>query len=124
MKEENEKILFKDFPSLMKDIHYVECDDGWFPLIKEFLTKLQTLLEETNNAGNVRMSQIKEKFAGIRLYLENEVEDEKVVEEIYGLVNKFENHSFSVCEQCSYYGKIRKMGYYKTLCDKCYKEFK
>lgn len=60
--------------------------------------------------------QIKEKFGGLRFYIENG--DDK----IYGMINMAEAMCAVTCETCGAPGERRPGGWVKTLCEEHYKE--
>lgn len=120
LQEEQEKI------GNYKPIAYgIQCDDGWFDLIDELLSKIKELDPE----NTVKVVQIKEKFGGLRVYTMGalaldifgldkiELGSERL--SILNLTTEYEKKSLSICEVCGKSGKLRKTkgGYYKTVCD-------
>jgi len=92
-----------------------EAGRGWYPLIYELLDKLQAI-EDRDKMG-LEITQIKEKFGGLRVYTNIETR------EIWELIDKYEAKSFTICEACGKPGKLRNNhGWYITLCDECQKE--
>jgi hypothetical protein len=63
-------------------------------------------------------SQVKEKFAGLRLYMSY------YNEELERIISEAENKSYTICERCGADGEVRDGGWIKALCDKCSKERK
>lgn len=55
--------------------------------------------------------QIKEKFAGLRFYVEG------ATEEIYNYISFAESMSYRICEECGSPGKRYTDGWHKTLCE-------
>lgn len=89
------------------------CDAGWHPMIHELLDKIQAIVDR--EGYDFRVTEIKEKFGGLRVYMDCETE------EISRLIREYEQKSFSICEVCGESGKTRDLnGWYKTLCNKCY----
>lgn len=91
------------------------CDDGWIPLLEILFKGIAEL--DTEKA--VRIFQIKEKFGGLRFYIEfdTKVEYSKA---IYNLINKAEEASYNICERCGATpAKQTSKGWIKTLCSKC-----
>ena len=122
MNKENTEKLINRFPfyrpgDTPADYLYYgfECGDGWFNLIWE-------LSEELEKAGFIgedfRVTQVKEKFGGLRYYT-NYTTD--VMDEI---IEKYEEKSYRVCERCGAEGKVRGDSWVYTACDKCYEEIK
>lgn len=42
--------------------------------------------------------------------------------EVHDIISKYENLSSDVCEYCGREGQLRKRGWWKTLCDNCYRK--
>ncbi len=121
----NTKILFRDFPNLYegKGKPVTEslmpfgfaCEDGWFDLIYELSKKITVLDPE----GKVEAAQVKEKFGGLRFYINS------APKEVHALIQEYEDKSYSTCEVCSAEGKCRDdLGWVRTLCNKHYKKIK
>jgi len=93
----------------------VECGDGWKPLILEALNKMEELDDE------LYITQIKEKFGGLRLYtspykatIENELEE---------IIAAAEEKASQTCETCGVPGHLRPDGWMRTLCDSCESDY-
>jgi hypothetical protein len=85
--------------------------EGWLPLIKSMIEELIEL------GWNKRLVQSKEKFGGLRFYIETYPEG---AEEI---IFKYEKLSYETCEMCGEKGTNRKIkGWLYTLCDDHAKE--
>lgn len=92
-----------------------ECEAGWYPLIEELSEKIQKHIDETD-ADQVTVSQVKEKYGGLRYYLHNGDDF------IYDLISEYEKKSMKTCEKCGKPGELRtERPWIKTLCDKCNK---
>lgn len=101
---------FSDRPNITHNM--CECNDGWLELIKN-------CIEECIEAGwNKEICQIKEKFGGLRFYINS------ANKEVFDIISKYEKLSYETCEWCGTTEnvKIRKNGWWRTLCDKCNKE--
>jgi len=99
---------------LIKDAYFFDVSDGWIPLI-------QNLIEELIEAGwNKQICQVKEKFGGLRFYI-NDASDE-----IWNIIEKYESLSYETCELCGEKAELRKHGYgwWLTLCNKHHLENK
>lgn len=85
---------------------FFAVDNGWLGLIKE-------LIEESIKLGwNRQICQVKEKFGGLRFYIND------APEEVWKLIREVEGRSCETCEVCGETGKLRSIGWWKTLCDK------
>ena len=101
-----------------------ECGDGWYMLLNELMGNIANHIENRNrfnrekNEPEVRVdiTQIKEKFGGLRFYY-NGGDDY-----IDGMVTMAESLSYHICESC---GTTKNIGYTKgwitTLCEDCWK---
>jgi len=135
MKKELEKKLIEKFPRLFKGKGMpltenlmsfgCEINDGWYDLMYETCTKL--------NDFPVILVQVKEKFAGLRIYIDpddnliknmTKYEISEVFKKAYQIINDMEEKSFTICEVCGKEGKTYVRNYwYKTLCEDHKKEF-
>ena len=85
--------------------------EGWLHLIKDMIEELIAL------GWDKRLVQAKEKFGGLRFYLETYPEG------AHELIIKYENMSHETCETCGIHGSPRKIsGWIHTLCDEHAKE--
>lgn len=123
MKEELELKLVKKYPTLYSqykgDVRKtcmawgLTCGDGWYEIIDELSAKLEPY--------GVVAAQVKEKFGGLRFYLESYPEGKW--EEIQQLIQNAEMKSLAICEICGSEDASRKGKFYiQTLCDKCFQE--
>ena len=79
--------------------------EGWNELIKNLIEELLQL------GWDKRINSIKEKFGGLRFYIENyPVGGHEVV-------SKYERLSYHTCEKCGEEGILRKGSWIQTLCD-------
>ena len=96
-----------------------ECGKGWWPLIE----KVAAAIDSFNTAHSetpVEVSQIKQKFGGLRIYHYNAPED------IRQLIDDAVAASWHTCEKCgSTTGVTTNLdGYRLTLCPECREEIK
>ena len=108
--KKNQDIL-NDFPEFFKDIHPLNFSvpDGWTDIVYELCAKIKKIAPDT------KVGQIKEKFGGLRFYLNTSSSNKVRV-----LIDDAENKSFKTCEICGEPGKIDSVkGWLLTLCPKC-----
>lgn len=121
MKPELEKKLQEKYPTLFQNCSKppsdslmcfgCECGNGWYDLIDRTCEKLSKL--------NAVLEQVKEKFAGLRIYISNSTD------EAFEVCEEAEKESFKICEICGKEGKICSSGFwYTTLCPDHQKELK
>lgn len=91
-----------------------ECGDGWYGLLAELMDELVKI--DVNK--ELIIFQVKEKFAGLRFYIETYPDD--TYEQIEEVIGKAEEASYKTCEACGAPGKLRKEGWLSTLCDSCH----
>lgn len=116
---ELEQKIFELKPEWFKDMLFgIECGDGWFDLIEELVSKLVALeIEEPDTFGDFKVAVIKEKFGGLRFYVDfGESSDVGESRRIFTLINSYEHKSFSVCELCGKQARLKTLGYIRTLC--------
>lgn len=93
-----------------------ERDDGWGLLITDLETKLKAL------SPNYTISQVKEKFGGLRYYASAGDVDAETSKQFYDLIREAEATSYDICECCGQPGRLTRRGgrgWYKTLCSAC-----
>ena len=102
---------------------YYECGDGWISLIEEAKTIIakynQKLKEEDLDTEPLEFIQIKEKWGGLRIYLNY------YVPEIADQIHELESKSLNICEHCGTNKNVKRdwtHGWIMTLCDKCREE--
>jgi len=94
-----------------------EVGDGWRPLVIELLDKIQKIVDNNQEYSELRVLQIKSKYASLRVYLNY------YFEEIEKLIDEYEEKSIYICEVCGEIGKTRDINHwYTVLCDKHYQE--
>lgn len=95
-----------------------ECGDGWFQLLKDMFEEIKEQMDK-HNIEVLYISQIKEKFGGLRVYADfpnKEIED---------IAEKYENKSLTVCEYCGLPSHLRIFrGWVYNMCDPCYNKIK
>ena len=90
-----------------------EVGVGWAPIVLQCHRELQHL------DPGYRITQIKEKFGGLRYYFQSTVPFDAITYDImHHIVNTAEEHCARTCELCGAEGNSRHNGgWYKTLCD-------
>jgi hypothetical protein len=117
MKDELEKNLSETFILLYKETNYLAVGDGWYDIIYELSEVLEKeiikLLIQNPDATKPVIRQVKEKFGGLRWYMDgtNQV--------MRDAIRKAEEKSYKTCEECGAPGTRRNGGWILTLCDDC-----
>ncbi len=112
---------------------WIDCGPGW----KRLLLELNEAIKAID--PDYVLHQCKEKFGGLRYYIEHkcndicgntykQFEDDKHMYWPYcnvsRLVDWAEARSFKICENCGDFGEVRNHAWIRTLCDSCEKERK
>lgn len=101
----------------------VECDDGWYDVIIPTLIKIAGIDQEKA----IRIFQIKEKFGGLRIYMEFP-DDHDFYTKVSELISNAEHDSMFICELCGSDEDVttasisEKRSYIRTLCSICRKK--
>jgi hypothetical protein len=100
---------------------------GWTELLIELTEKL-IAIEKKNlpwykrfkKRNLITVAQIKEKFGQLRYYTNgiNKI----YADEVYKLIDEYENMSWHVCERCGKMARHTTTGWIQRLCDSCMKE--
>ena len=119
MRDELADKLVKKYPTLFKNykgdmrttcMAWGICTgDGWYDLLDELCSKLEPY--------GVVAAQIKEKFGGLRFYLEATPSDKW--DEIHGYIHEAERKSYKTCELCGQPGDLKGGGWVRCRCDDC-----
>jgi hypothetical protein len=97
----------------------MDIGKGWEPLANELLGKIQDFINTHPEHSDLEVTDIKEKFGALRVYLNYYPPG------MSGLIREYEEKSLSVCELCGEKGYLqKKFGWYKTICDKCFEKWK
>lgn len=108
--------LVEKYPKILNNAGgYPGVGKGWLPLIDALCGWLQFNTDKNSHidhyATQVKAVQIKEKFGGLRFY----VDDASDVQ--YAAISFAEHMSYHICEECGAPGKTRDKGWIRTLCD-------
>jgi len=110
--------LRKDFPKLFGATPTSICL-GWHSLIYSLSNDLYKIIEKLPDGERYRVAQIKEKFGGLRYYMDCETP------EMTRLIQKAEGRSYKICEWCGDPGYQETHNWWiKTLCKACHEKRK
>ena len=139
MNEELDKILCEKYPKIFRDRNKSMQEtcmcwgfshgDGWYNIIEAACRNIQNHIdwkrkqepyasmtdEEFDEIHQPVAAQVKEKFGGLRFYVDNS--DDYV----RGVIAMAESMSYRTCEDCGAPGKQSGKGWIKTVCDTCNK---
>lgn len=83
---------------------------GWFPIVERALDGLAA-------HGEVRLAQVKEKFGGLRIYIDSPEWSDEVAK----IVDDAEAEAWKTCEDCGATEGVETKGpgWIRTLCPRC-----
>lgn len=123
MKASMSKKLIDKYPKLYKDnlidntpfiLFGFEHGAGWYDIIDKLSEKIYNF--------DVKVIQVKEKFGGLRYYVDV-YEDKETAKEIYKWIHEAEDESYITCELCGAKNATQtRGGWIRTLCGACMKE--
>lgn len=101
--------------------------DGWYDIIDAACASIQNYIDWKRSSDDFRLmsdeefnqnhqpvaAQVKEKFGGLRFYVDN------CDDYVRGVISMAETMSLRVCETCGNAGKRRSDGWVRTICDGC-----
>lgn len=114
--------LIKDFPLLYGEGLSIACRDGWYDLLYELSEKLEKIIKENWDSENHPVAfQVKEKFGGLRFYLDFPHRPNPASTKIHDIVLEYERQSYQVCEFCGSTNDVSRSasGWIKSKCKKC-----
>lgn len=92
---------------------YPWCEEGWQDLLERMCVRIETALRD---GETVHFSQVKEKFAGLRVYWRGHVSAETTAR-ISEAIALAQARAACTCEECGAVGQLhRHVGRYQTLC--------
>lgn len=128
MRLELDKLLCERFPLLYRDRHGnpretlmyfgFEHGDGWFNIVYMLSSALEKIISSYPLfVADMRAAQVKEKFGGLRFYIDGYPSEPVIREMVDDLIRSAEYLSVRTCETCGRPGVRRSDGWIKTLCD-------
>ncbi len=111
-------VLYKKY-SFLSNVYMFECGNGWFQLLSDLCAKLDAL----QLGPQFKVSQVKEKFATLRFYVDDVPKDRQ--SEVNKLISEAATKSAHTCEHCGKPGRQTSLGrgcYLITLCGECEKQ--
>jgi len=98
--------------------------DGWYDIIDCLCSSVQNHLNHHRSRGHLtpaefeeqvqtKAAQVKEKFGGLRFYVDN------ADDYVKGVIQMAEAMSVRTCEKCGNSGEPVKGGWVRTLCKNC-----
>lgn len=96
----------------------IECGNGWYQILHDLSETIEKTLEKLEPASlPTYVSQVKEKFGGLQVYLESSQGSIDELDELEEAIAKTNTLSYKTCEVCGDPGKLRKGSWLMTLCE-------
>ena len=115
--EQSWRQLIEKFPNVFRKLKHIEAPLGWFTIIHNLCEKLEPIFK---NYPEVYAGQIKEKFGGLRFYVDSlyTIESEVNRNHIESLIQHAEEEAYATCDVCGKPGEMHNFkGQYATLCN-------
>lgn len=96
----------------------IECDKGWEKLYQPIIDYIEDYNKDKEGDDRIEILQIKEKFAGLRVYLS------KYTDELRSMIEDAEADSYHTCEVCGKHinKPITEHHWIYPMCRKCFDE--
>jgi hypothetical protein len=117
----NEEVIAK-YPKIFREGFYIEHGDGWANILDAVFGSMNMWARYVDGVkittlDFVQVVQIKEKFGGLRLYVNiAEGATPQQAGEIHGAIHVGEYLSAKTCERCGAPGTLHGDGWLSTLC--------
>jgi len=109
----------EQYPQLFETCFEVWLPQGWVPVIEKQLPVLEAIRVRTGLP--VQIAQIKEKFGGLRFYMESL--DNSIYVEVHDIIDEMEKETEKTCETCGSKEKVsldaKPGSWVRTKCEKC-----
>jgi len=113
--------LYQKYKNVLHGPLYAEVSDGWDGLVEDFVEELSTASKDFRD-GSVTISQIKEKFGGMRIYVDYDLPSEQI-SDLEKIVVKYEKFSLKTCSVCGIEERQmhKRNGYWDiVICEECH----
>lgn len=106
------------------DAFGIDTGDGWYQLLYDMCREIVEILEREEEPVHMVVDEIKEKYGTLRFYYRFKAPGrEDVRQTISAIVQKYEDKSGEICENCGSEGTVRTdPSWIQTLCDACYSD--
>lgn len=114
--------LREEFPRVFRQLRDFECGDGWYQLVRKLAVHAEELAREAGLDPESdtwpHAAQIKEKFGGLRFYLDGGTPE--IQHKFFDFMMSVEQESRRICEKCGAPGTVfNDGGYIHTACELC-----
>lgn len=115
MSSKKAEVLASKYPQWLEP-YDLGIGDGWIGLVEQICVEISKY-----PCPDIKFAQIKEKFGGLRVYVDNIPSDEPVYSNIQNSIDFAEQQSYKTCESCGSMNNVEMLGsgWIKTLCVSC-----
>lgn len=122
------KYLSDTYKNIFSGPLWVECNEGWYNIIDELTKEISEIAVKylpTDERLRINVVQIKEKFGGLRYYVNYYDMNDDDIQRIEHVIRNAEMKTFAVCEDCGGNGyRVSPRRYWmKTLCADCQNKY-
>lgn len=113
---------------------YCDIELGWFPLVEKLCQEITDAYNTAELPMDICVEQVKEKWGELRFYFyfvnrKSTTDTADKVKQLHckivEIVDRYEDKSSTVCEECGQPGELRdERGYIHSLCDDCFEKKK
>ena len=102
----------------------LEMRDGWKPIAMKVINAILEYNDNSPEDSIIYIDQVKEKFAGLRIYVTYDNVPQDVIDKIENLIREAEIEASETCEECGSKENIgmRINGWYTVMCEDCAKK--
>lgn len=103
--------------------HFEEVGPGWRPLLESLDELFEDKLHDFADIKDIEVLQVKEKFGGLRVYLNHPRLPKEMSDKLHSYIMMAERMSFRMCEECGNPNVETRnqleaqLGWRKTLCE-------
>ena len=102
----------------------IETGEGWKPIAQKVIDAIIEYNENSPEDSVIYIDQVKEKFAGLRIYVTYDNVPKEVIDKIENLIKEAETEAAHTCEECGSKENVgmRMNGWYTVMCEDCAKK--
>lgn len=102
----------------------LEMGDGWKPIAQKVIDAIMEYNNSSPEDSVIYIDQVKEKFAGLRIYVTYDNVPKDTFDKIENLIKEAETEAAHTCEECGSKENVgmRMNGWYTVMCEGCAKK--
>jgi hypothetical protein len=120
--------LADKYTNIFKKPLWIECNEGWYDIVDRLSKEINDFATTLNSNGDeqpITVVQIKEKFGGLRYYLNYYNLSDETIYKVEQMVREAEKESGKSCEDCGAPAEMCSPRKYwmKTICIPCREKY-